>query len=133
MSQSKSRHEAERWWLTASDDLGAAKTLHEAGKYSHACFLSLQSSEKAMKALWFVIDHDPCVHSIQNLVMKFPKQNLFERPNDWIAHASYLDNFYIPARYPNGLPDLTPSQVYIFQDSEQAIEKQIFFWKKPVN
>jgi HEPN domain-containing protein len=53
--------------------------------------------------------------------------------NDWIAHAASLDKFYIPARYPNGLPDLTPGQVYISQDAEQAIEKAIFFWKERVN
>ena len=35
--------------------------------------------------------------------------------------------FYIPTRYPNGLPDLTPGQVYGAQDSVQAIEKASFF------
>ena len=46
MSQSKSQHEAYRWWLTASEDLEAAKIPHAAGKSSHACFLALQSAEK---------------------------------------------------------------------------------------
>lgn len=46
MSQSKSQYEAKRWWLTAQEDLEVAKALHEAGKFSHACFLSQQSSEK---------------------------------------------------------------------------------------
>ncbi len=126
MSQSKSRYEAERWWLTAQDDLEAAKTLHETGKFSHACFLSQQSAEKAMKALWLATDDDPWGHSIQKLVMQFSQQSMLQDMQNWLANAAYLDKFYIPARYPNGLPDLTPSQTYIAQDSEQAIEKASF-------
>lgn len=45
----------------------------------------------------------------------------------WLSHAAHLDKFYIPTRYPNGLPDLTPSQVYNSQDAAQAIEKAGFF------
>ena len=127
MSQSKSQYESERWWFTAQDDLDAAKILHEAGKYSHACFLSQQSAEKAVKALWFSIDSDPWGHSIQKLVVDFPRKNMFQSVHEWLANAGYLDKFYIPARYPNGLPDLTPGQVYFSQDSEQAIKKAEFF------
>ena len=127
MSQSKSQHEADRWWLTAREDLEAAKILHAAGKSSHACVLAQQSAEKAMKALWFAADHDPWGHSIQKLVLEYPPQNRLQPLEDWVIHAAYLDKFYIPARYPNGLPDLTPGQVYISQDAEQAIEKANFF------
>jgi HEPN domain-containing protein len=127
MSQSKLYYEAQRWWLTAKEDLEVAKTLHEAGKYSHACFLSQQSSERAMKALWMSMDGDPWGHSIQKLVMQFPQQTMLEDVQTWLANGGFLDKFYIPTRYPNGLPDLTPGQVYVSQDSEQAIEKASFF------
>ena len=127
MSQSNSLYEAKRWRLTAQEDLEAAKTLHEAGRFSHACFLWQQSAEKAMKALWLATDSDPCGHSIQKLVMQFPQQNMLPDIQNWLTHAAYLDKFYIPTRYPNGLPDLTPSQVYLSQDSALAIEKANFF------
>ena len=127
MSQSKSQYEAQRWLLTAREDVDAAKTLHEAGKFSHACFLCQQSAEKALKALWFAIDSDPWGHSIQKLVMEFPQKDMLVDMENWQAQASYLDRFYIPTRYPNGLPDLTPSQVYNSNDSEQAIETASFF------
>lgn len=127
MSQAESLYEAKRWWLTADEDLDAAKTLHESKKYSHACFLAQQSAEKAMKALWLAIDGDPWGHSIQKLVMQFPQQSKLRDPQNWLAHAAYLDKFYISTRYPNGLPDLTPSQVYNMQDSAQAIERADFF------
>lgn len=127
MSQSKFQHEADRWWITAREDLDAARILHGAGKSSHACFLAQQSAEKAMKALWFAADHDPWGHSIQKLVLEYPQQNRLQPLDDWVANAAYLDKFYIPARYPNGLPDLTPGQVYISKDAEEAIEKADFF------
>ncbi|MCK6539330.1 MAG: HEPN domain-containing protein [Anaerolineales bacterium] len=130
MSRSESLYEAKRWWLTAQDDLEAAKALHEAQKFSHACFLSQQSAEKAVKALWFAIDSDPWGHSIQKLVMQFPQQDMLNDVQNWILQAAYLDKYYIPTRYPNGLPDLTPSQVYTSQDSTQAIEKATFFLKE---
>lgn len=127
MSQSKSQYEAERWWLTAQEDLEVARTLHQAGRFSHACFLAQQSSEKAMKALWLSIDQDPWGHSIQKLVMQFPQQALLQSTENWLISAAFLDKFYIPTRYPNGLPDLTPGQVYHSDDSAQAIEKASFF------
>jgi HEPN domain-containing protein len=127
MSLSKSKYEAERWWVTAQEDLEVARALHESGKFSHACFLSQQSSEKAMKALWLSIDGDPWGHSIQKLVMQFPQPELLSNIQKWLEYAGYLDRFYIPTRYPNGLPDLTPGQVYVSDDSLQGIEKASFF------
>jgi len=32
-----------------------------------------------------------------------------------------LDRFYIPTRYPNGLPGGIPAEVYLFGDAQQAI------------
>jgi len=127
MSQSSARYEADRWWRTAQDDIEAAQSLHDALKFSHACFLSPQSAEKAMKALSFAIDGDPWGHSIQKLVMQFPQQEMLPNMDNWLTNAAHLDKFYIPTRYPNGLPDLTPGQTYISQDSTQAIEKAKFF------
>lgn len=127
MSQSESLYEAKRWWLTAQEDLEAAKALHESNKFSHACFLAQQGAEKAMKSLWIAIDSDPWGHSIQKLVMQYPQKNRLIGIDNWLAQAATLDKFYIPTRYPNGLPDLTPSQVYNSQDSVQAIEKAEFF------
>jgi HEPN domain-containing protein len=35
--------------------------------------------------------------------------------------AAALDRFYIPTRYPNGLPDLTPGKFYFQKDAEFGI------------
>jgi HEPN domain-containing protein len=35
--------------------------------------------------------------------------------------AQSLDRYYIPTRYPNGLPDITPAQAYGEPDAQSAI------------
>lgn len=107
--------------------MSLSKSLHESGKFSHPCFLSQQSSEKAMKALRLSIDGDPWGHSIQKLVMQFPQPEMLPDVQKWIEYAAYGDRFYIPAPDPIGLPDLTPGQVYLSKDSLQALEKAPFF------
>jgi HEPN domain-containing protein len=124
---SKPRHEAERWLQTAKEDLDAAKVLKEPGKHAQACFFAQQSGEKALKAMWYVADQDPWGHSIQRLVSEFPDPEAFEKLDDWLVRAAELDRYYIPTRYPNGLPDLTPGQSYFPQDSERAIEITMLF------
>ncbi|MBI3742483.1 MAG: HEPN domain-containing protein [Chloroflexi bacterium] len=74
MSLQKSRHEAERWLLTAEEDLNAAEILAQAGAYAQACFYTQQSGEKAIKALWCLIDADPWGHSVQKLIAEFPEK-----------------------------------------------------------
>lgn len=39
----------------------------------------------------------------------------------FLTDAVLLDRYYIPTRYPSGLPDLTPGQVYFMQDAEAAL------------
>ena len=34
-----------------------------------------------------------------------------------MEQASVLDRYYIPTRYPNGLPDLTPGKCYFRKDA----------------
>jgi HEPN domain-containing protein len=127
MSLSKAQYEANRWLKTAEEDLEAARMLNEAGKFSHACFLAQQSGEKAMKSLWLMIDEDPWGHSIQKLVMQYPKTDWIDDLETWASNAAFLDKFYIPTRYPNGLPDLTPGQSFTAMDAELAIQKAVFF------
>ena len=122
MSRSKNRREAERWLQTAEEDLRAAEVLMQGGSFAQACFYSQQSGEKAVKALWHLIDADPWGHSVQKLIMDFPEKQALPDPGWWIEQAALLDKFYIPTRYPNGLPDLTPGQVYTREDAQRGLE-----------
>lgn len=126
MSLTKNTLEAYRWWDTARDDLQAAETLEKSSMYSHTCFNCQQCGEKALKALWFSVDADPWGHSIQKLVAEFPKQEWLKQKDKWLLYAASLDKFYIPARYPDGLPDLTPALSYTSEDARMALERARF-------
>jgi HEPN domain-containing protein len=127
MSLDKNRHEADRWLQTAKEDIQAAQVLLDGGLYAHACFLAQQCAEKAVKAMWYLLDKDPWGHSIQKLVSEFPQPEVITDSYSWIQRAAYLDRFYIPTRDPNGLPDLTPGQSYFQEDAEKAISEADFF------
>ena len=121
MSQTKNLREAQRWLMTAQQDLLAAKSLSVNGFFAHACFLAQQCGEKTLKALWYLHDREPWGSSIQRLVTEFPDVCSLPNTEEWIQRAASLDRYYIPTRYPTGLPDLTPGQSYFKRDAEAAI------------
>ena len=124
MSDKKNNVEAKRWLDTARDDLEAAEILAANNKFSHSCFLCQQAVEKAVKSLHYKLDSDPWGHSIQKLISALenvaPKAH--EKLVEFQHDALLLDRFYIPARYPNGLPGLIPAEAYVKEDAEQAIQ-----------
>ena len=122
MSADKERYEARRWLETAGEDLDAAGSLMESGKYSHSCFFSQQAGEKAVKALWYFLGEDPWGHSIQKLINELPAPGARERLQPLLEAGALLDRYYIPTRYPNGLPDLTHGQVYFRRDAEICLD-----------
>lgn len=127
MSVIKNRHEAGRWIESAAEDIAAAKLMSANKMYSHACFLAQQCGEKAVKALWLMIGADPWGHSIQKLVADFPRRKTIPDIRQWAEKGALLDRYYIPTRYPNGLPDLTPGVSYFQQDATVAIQTAEFF------
>ena len=122
MSLSDNRYQAERWLLTAREDLKAVKALLEAGAYAQACFYAQKAAEKAVKALWRLVDQDLRDHSVGRLIDEFPRKAEIPDLPTLTGKAAALDKFYIPTRYPNGLPALTPSQIYGAEDADQPIE-----------
>ncbi len=122
MSDEKRLHEAKRWLEQATADLKAARDSSAAGNHEWACFQCQQAGEKALKAIWIRDGHDPWGHSLLRLVEEHPED---ERRGQLAAlrdSASLLDKLYIPTRYPNGLPDLTPSKVYGQPDTVAALK-----------
>jgi HEPN domain-containing protein len=124
MSIEKSLREALRWLKTAEDDLDAAIVLEENGKFPQSCFHCQQAGEKAIKAIWYSIDEDPWGHSIRKLIddLQHVDLQLYERLTELKRPAMLLDRFYIPTRYPNGLPDMTPADAFVKEDAESCIE-----------
>lgn len=129
MSLTDDRRMAERWLQTAGEDLKAANALLAASLYAHACFAAQQCGEKAVKALWYLAGEDPWGHSIMKLVAGLPQREHISSIGTWTEKAAGLDKLYIPTRYPNGLPDLTPGQVYLRADAESGIEMASFLFE----
>jgi len=121
MSRADARHNAARWLSTGRDDLTSAEILKDAGRHAHACFLAQQGAEKAVKAMWYMTDQDPWGHSVQRLLEDLSQTVSLAEIQDLTLLAASLDKYYIPTRYPNGLPDLTPHKVYSASDSQNAI------------
>ncbi|MBN1841112.1 MAG: HEPN domain-containing protein [Deltaproteobacteria bacterium] len=124
MSVDKNVQEALRWLRTAEDDLDSATILRRNEKFPHACFHAQQAGEKALKAVWYFADADPWGHSIKKLIedLRYVDLMLYEHVESLLRSGMLLDRFYIPTRYPNGLPDLTPDAAYIDEDAETCIE-----------
>ena len=122
MSNKQQHHETVRWLTTAREDFSAAILLKEKGMYSHSCFIAQQSAEKALKSLFFELDGDAWGHSIQKLIHDIPLKKLRDQFDVLLDRAAALDRYYIPARYPNGLPDLTPGTTFVLADAELACD-----------
>ena len=121
MSLERFRQESERWLAQARADLKAAEASAAAGSYEWACFQSQQAAEKALKAFWLFHAADPWGHSLVRLIQDYPDDTLRAELMPFLRHAKQLDKLYIPTRYPNGLPDMIPADVFTDEDAVSAI------------
>ena len=107
--------EFSRWFSQAGFDLEAAKTSLNAGNYEWACYQAHQTAEKALKSFLFLNGKRMVVtHSIQKLLLECLAFNVeFQQ----ISLAKSLDMYFIPTRYPSGLPDQIPHEFYQKEDA----------------
>ena len=122
MSQESNRQDSRRWLRQAEADIDAALGSINNNNFEWACFQSQQAGEKALKALWYYFSIDPWGHSVARLINDFPENETKKSLSLLLNKAKELDKLYIPTRYPNGLPDLTPSEVYTNEEANKAIE-----------
>jgi len=112
------------WIKQAERDIEKAKLDAQWGYYEWACFTSQQAAEKAVKAVFQKLNAETWGHGIKPLLENLPS----EVQGDLIDAARRLDKFYIPTRYPNGLPSGIPHE----EEAEQAIKdaEAIYEWCK---
>jgi len=89
--------------------------------FEWAAFQSQQAAEKAVKALWYKEGRDPWGHSIVRLVQDFPSAEKYPALRNVLDEAKRLDKLYIPTRYPNGLPDMIPAEVFTLEEAQAAV------------
>ena len=112
--------EGRRWLEQAQIDLQWAKHLTQEGAYHLACFLAQQVSEKALKGFLYAQGLEVVLgHSVERLCHEAARYepSFLEDCRRW----SVLDAFYIPTRYPNGLPDSIPARVYTQNAAQEAV------------
>lgn len=114
------KEEALRWFTQAKDEFEDADELRKRGRFYLALFHFQQAAEKALKAYLYIRVESVEVfltHSIDDLL-----EAVLEIDPDFkeAAQAKKLDRYYIPTRYPNGLPGGVPSR--FFDDPKEAEE-----------
>ncbi|MGQ9459594.1 MAG: HEPN domain-containing protein [Anaerolineae bacterium] len=112
--------ESRRWLRQAEEDLRWTRHLANQGAYYLACFLAQQVAEKALKAYLYAQGLEVVLgHSVERLCAAAsaydPAFGVHAR--SW----SLLDAHYIPTRYPNGLPDGIPADVYTQKAAQDAV------------
>ena len=114
------KEEAVRWLTQAKDEFQDADDLRKRSRFYLALFHFQQAAEKALKAYLYLRLRSVEIlytHSIDELL-----GIAMETAPDFkaVASAKKLDRYYIPTRYPNGLPGGVPSRY--FDDPKEAEE-----------
>lgn len=112
--------EAKRWLAQAEAEFKDAVDLMKRGRYYLSLFLCQQSVEKALKAFIYLKEEEPIFsHSVAVLLKVAISMDADFEP---LRGAKRLDDYYIPTRYPNGLPGEIPSQYY---DDLKEVEEAV--------
>lgn len=113
--------EGRRWLAQARVDLRWAELLVREGGWHLACFLAQQIAEKALKAFLYAQGMEVVLgHSVERLgtaAAEYEK-GFAEKVRRW----SLLDGYYVPTRYPNGLPDGIPADVFTAEAARRAVD-----------
>lgn len=126
------RHEKEevmRWFTHAKDEFIDADELRKRGRFYLALFHFQQSVEKAIKAFLYLNVKSIEVfytHSINDLIkIAIDIDTEFNK----VVSVKKLDQYYIPTRYPYGLPGGIPSRYY---DDPKEAEDAMLLAKKAI-
>ncbi len=108
------------WLKQALRDLEQAEDSGRADRHEWACFIAQQAAEKAVKALHLHLGQEAWGHVVAKLLVELPPST--PAPKKLVEKGRVLDNFYIPARYPNSHPEGAPFEHYGPLQSEEAIQ-----------
>lgn len=121
---------SEDWIDQAEGDLEHAKADLERGFYEWACFSAQQSAEKAVKAVFQKLGAEAWGHSVYDLLLNLRQKSTIDE--ELLGYSLELDKAYIPTRYPNAHPSLSPRRRYTKVEAERMIgyaEKILKFCK----
>lgn len=114
------RAEGMRWLEQARADLRWTRHLAQEGAHYLVCFLAQGAAEKALKAALYACGRELVLgHSVRALSAQVAEAapGLATQVDAW----GLLDSYYIPTRYPNGLPGDIPARVYNAEAASTAL------------
>jgi len=111
---------SQQWLNRAEEDLAVARLVLDEEYPAHACFLSQQCVEKALKAfLLATINSYPRTHKVVDLLGEC--QRVEPEFNRFLSDALVIDQYYIPTRYPDGIPGGTSGGLPDFTEAKEAV------------
>lgn len=114
-------NESKRWLVQAKEDLKSAEILQDGQRYYLVCFLSQQIAEKVLKSFLYAQGEDLIFgHSVAKLCDRC--SNYDDKYIKLKKEIKNLDQYYIEARYPNGLPESVPAEFFDESDALHALE-----------
>ena len=113
--------DAQRWFRQSEDDYRFVKYLKKEGDFfDKGCFMAQQAGEKALKSCLYATGKRRVIgHSLYEMTEELSKQD--NRFRNIVSESKRLDRFYIPTRYPNGIPGGSPFQVYDKEKSAKFV------------
>ncbi len=112
--------EARPWLAQAESDLAFAEVGFRESFFAQACFVCQQAGEKALKALCYLRgDRVVLGHSLVELLAALASAHAVGP--EIREGAQQLDQYYVPTRYPNGLPGGVPADVFTRRQAEEAV------------
>jgi HEPN domain-containing protein len=113
------------WFRQAEGEYKWARDAFDAGNWALVCYLSQQTSEKALKALAF----SQGVQQVRSHSTFEIAQSL--KINGELAEAArILDQYYMTTRYPDALPGGAPCDMFVRSQAEEALHlANLFIFK----
>jgi len=117
------RDQGLRWLEQAQADLKWVRHLAQEGAHYLVCFLAQQAAEKALKGILYGLGEEQVVgHSVRRLSQRVAETGAAAAGiGAQVDHWGVLDSYYIPTRYPNGLPEDIPARVYNREAAASAL------------
>ena len=107
------------WLAFAADDLGFSKIGLREEYFAKACFHAHQAIEKTLKACLVYKGKDvPRIHHLIELLKLCGVSWLKE----FEVELKIVDTFYIPTRYPEGIPGSLPDRLPGKKEAKEAID-----------
>ena len=106
------------WFRQAERDFEQALDSQVAGRHEWTCFAAQQAAEKAVKALHLARGQEAWGHVVARLLQELPEPP----PAELVERGRVLDNFYIPARYPDSHPEGSPFEHFGPLQSQDALD-----------